>query len=132
MKTKEGDFAQGLKDFFTRGTLVTPVRLTNGMRNMIIDLMEESLSNTSTRFPEPEDDKHYEEFMQSMDFLKRIIQKNANRNVKMPKEVARTLYYWFTSEMKYHHLSDEPDFEKARAWVVSHVSRQFAISELAI
>lgn len=123
-------FADGLRDFNTIGALVEPVRLNNSMRELIRELMGESLENTSVKFPEPEDEDRYNEFMQSMDFLGRLIKKGANRNKKMPRHIAKTLHFWITSELKHHHLSDHPEFEDALQWITNHISKHYSVSML--
>lgn len=127
---KMGDFAQGLKDFFTKGTLVKTSRLTPGVRKIIQILMDESLSRTSIDFPESYQEESYNKFMESMEYLKEMIRPGSNKNRKMPIEIAARLYFWLNN-YQYHHLSDEEDFKKAVCWIISHISKRYAISELA-
>jgi len=65
------DFAEGLKAIFMRGSLRNNIRLTKGMKKVILKMIEHSLENTSIIFTEDYQEKQYNTFMESMTWLKK-------------------------------------------------------------
>jgi hypothetical protein len=126
---KANSFVDGLKDFFTKGSLVNPVRLNKRMKEIIILLIEEDLENTVILFPE-EDSSRYENFMCSMTWLKQKISGNNEHNISFNKKIGATLYFWINSK-KYHYLSGDDNFEKGLQWILNHINKKWSISELA-
>lgn len=124
-----GNFADGLKDFFTRGALVKPVSLNSNIRNLIKELIDDSLENTSVMF-EDDDEESYDDFMKAMMYMQNLIETGSKiRRNKIPKQTARRIYFWINSN-KNSHLADEEHFDDACQWLINIISKQYSIGEL--
>jgi hypothetical protein len=121
-------FSEGLKKFFTKGSIVEPVRLNKRMKEIILLLIEEDLENSIILYPE--EDYRYNRFMKSMDWLKQRVTGIKNNKQTFNIKIGATLYYWMCNK-DFHYLSDDKDFDKAMQWILNHINKKWSVSELA-
>lgn len=118
-------FAEGLKDFFTKGSLVRPVRLNKKSKQVLLDMIEEDMS--SSVFYQDED--RFDQFMQSMSYLKSKLGIKSSVKVRLNVSIAAFLCFW-VSDNAYHSLSGTPEFNDAMQYVTNLWNRKYAQSKL--
>lgn len=124
---KPDSFAEGLRLFFTRGSIVKPVRLNERMKEIILLLIREELENSIILYPE--ECGRYDSFMSSMTWLKERISGIKVHKISFTKEIATFLYFW-VCDKEFHYLSDDKDFDKAMQWILNHINKKWSVSEL--
>jgi hypothetical protein len=124
---KPDSFAEGLKKFFTRSSIVEPVRLNKRMKEIIFLLIEEDLENSVILFSE--ESGRYDSFMNSMNWLKQKITGDKTHNIIFNKKIGAFLYFW-VCDKKYHYLSDDKNFDKAMQWILNKINKKWSIINL--
>ncbi len=121
-------FADGLKDFFSVGSLVTPIRLNNRMKSILLEMIEESRSKTSTLF---EDDDEYglNLYLSALQYISNKIDKSSLTKIKLNKLIAGRMCFW-VHDHRYYHLAGQKDFEDAMQWVTNLWNKHYSKSEL--
>lgn len=88
-----GEFAEGLKDFFTVGAYVKPIRLNKRMKEILFLMIEDSLENTSINFKEDEESA-YNSFMDSMTWLTQELSREKIHKINLNKKIALVILHW--------------------------------------
>lgn len=118
-------FAQGLKDFFTVGLLVTKCRISEQKRNAIRKFLQEE-SEQTFQF----DDDYFERFMQAKMWLEFEV-KDSNIKYKLTSKIGGTIKYLLGKYKNYPYSQNE-DFEGAAEWIMNKLSKKYSLSELSI
>jgi hypothetical protein len=127
VKEEYGTFADGLRMLFTKGSLVTQVRLNKRMKEIILLLIKEDMENSIILFPV--EDSQYDDFMSAMIWLKEKITGVIEHKLTFNRTIGRVLYFW-VNDKKYHYLSDDTDFDNSLQWILNHISKKWSVSEL--
>lgn len=117
-----GDFADGLK-----GSLYTRTYLTEKAKEILLEMIEETLSRTC----DIEFEEIFERTIMSMYFLKNKLDKDFSFNEPMSLDIATFLHHW-VRDHRYYHRADEKDFDKAMQWVTNLWCRKYSISDFTL
>ena len=123
----KGDFADGLKKMFSKGSLYERTYLTKNMRYILGQIINDTLENTFSI----ECENQYNQLMKAMTFLRLKLEKNISFKLNLDLEIASVLHHWI-GQNKYHHLADNKDFDKAIQWVCNLYCRKYAISDFTL
>lgn len=118
------NFANGLKNFFSAGSLYKRTRLTPRAKSILLLLIDETLSNTI----DIEDEFVFDRLMKTMTFLKNKLTTQENLiKIKLTKEIAASLYYWIIDN-KHNEFSNENSWKIASQWVCNLWCRQYSVA----
>jgi hypothetical protein len=121
--TNDNDtFASGLQDFFTVGSLYKRTYLTKSAKNIIIELIQQTMDNTC----DMEDDEH-DTFMTAIMYLRNKLNGEPN-NYKLTPKIARTLHFWIIDNDNY--LYNNKDTERACQYVCNLWCRKYSLSSI--
>lgn len=126
--TAKGSFAAGLMAMDTRGACVNPVRLTNRAKEILLLMIEEDKSATSTMFDEL-DDVGLGLFLSTMIWIEERVSPVKKKSVRFNLNIAYQLWSWVLDKT-YHHLSNEPDFEIAMQWITNQWNSRYALNDM--
>lgn len=118
-----GDFADGLKEFFSRGAKEEPVRLNKRMKEILLILITDTLESTYDMCEEEHD-----RIMEALTWVKGLV-KESDLSIKLSSRIGWTLCCWM-HDNRYHPLSAEKDFDKALTWISNKLHKKYSHAEM--
>jgi len=130
MGIEKGSFAEGLAKFNHRGGLIEPAVITNRGREILLEIIKESKSNTSIMFDEDEIGKrHLGYFLEAMHWLEYQLTGKKIWRTHLNKKIGWWVHSWMVDN-KNHHLSGGRDCENAMQWIFNKINKRYSQNEL--
>ena len=117
-----GDFADGHKKFNTAGSLYKRTYLTENVKIILNEYIDETLSITMDM-----DEDEFQRVMTAMTYLKFKLKRDVSIKPKMSRTLAKTLYFWVGDMFKY---TVGEDYDKTAQWVTNLWCRDYSVANL--
>ncbi len=126
MKTES--IAEGLMRRDTKGGYVAAVRLNKRMKEILLEMINDTRSRTSTTFEE-DDEIGLGNCLNAMQWLENKITGNKNTRIRFNIIIAHEIWSW-TLDREFHPNSNEKDFHSALQWITNQWNKKYSLTTL--
>lgn len=123
---KDGDFAEGLRAFFTRGEFKSKCRLNKNIKKTLILMLNETSKDTCFM-----EEYKFDLFMKAKMWINNQIGISKEKQ-KLDAKLAGFIYFWMKVDFKYYPFDNEDDYIQTFAWIMNKLSSKYSISEMTI